>query len=156
MKAPPIGGRAKPAAPPAESLPLAREATERWDLARLLLNAGTLWLRQGDVQQAQDLFAESLRLWQESGHRAGIALSLAGLGGVAAARGQAERAGRLFGVAQRIYPATGPGVTAISDADLNRRIATARAVLDAAPFAAGWAVGQALSSEDVISEALGG
>jgi predicted ATPase/DNA-binding XRE family transcriptional regulator len=140
----------------AESLPLAREATERWDLARLLLNAGTLWLRRGDVQQAHELLAESLGLWQESGHRAGMALSLAGLGGVAAARGQAERAGRLFAVAQRIYPASGPGVTALSDADLDRRIATARASLGAAPFAAGWAMGQALSLADAIGEALRG
>jgi predicted ATPase/DNA-binding XRE family transcriptional regulator len=140
----------------AESLPLAREATERWDLARLLLNAGTLWLRQGDVEQAQEVLAESLGLWRESGHRAGMALNLAGLGGVAAARGEAKRAGWLFGAAQRLYPASGPGVTALIDADLDQRIAAARASLDAAPFAAGWAVGQALSLEDAIGEALGG
>jgi predicted ATPase len=139
----------------AESLPLAREATERWDLARLLLNAGTLWLRQGDVEQAREVLAESLGLWQESGHRAGMALSLAGLGGVAATRGEAERAGWLFGAAQRLYPASGPGVTALIDADLDQRIAAARASLDATPFATGWAVGQALSLEDAIGEALG-
>jgi predicted ATPase/transcriptional regulator with XRE-family HTH domain len=120
-----------------EGLPLARQATDRWDLARLLINAGTLWLHRGDDRQAQDLFLESLHLWQEIGHRAGMALCLAGLGGVAAARGHAEQAGRLLGAARTNFPPTAPLVTAASGANVDQRIAAARALLDAGAVAAG-------------------
>ena len=138
-----------------EGLPLARQATDRWDLARLLNNAGTLWLRQGDDRQARDLFAESLDLWREIGHMGGIALSLVGLGGVAAARGESGRAGQLFGTARRIFPQADPFVSAASADDLDQRIAEARARLDPTTFEAGWAVGQSLSLDDAIADALG-
>ncbi|MBV9279296.1 MAG: tetratricopeptide repeat protein [Chloroflexi bacterium] len=137
----------------ARGLPLARASAERWDLARLLLNAGTLWLRQGDDQQAQDLFAESLSLWRDFGHLPGVALSLAGLADVAAARGEPERAGRLYAVAHKTLPPHAP-VLLSAGTDLDARIAEARQLLDPAAFEDGWRAGQDLSLEEAIDEAI--
>ena len=68
---------------------------------------------------------------------------------IAAAQGQAERAGRLFGAASRLLPSTSS-----YREELNRRIAAARAQLDAATFEAGWMAGQAMTEEQAITEAL--
>ncbi|HKV02227.1 MAG TPA: hypothetical protein VJQ26_08880, partial [Ktedonobacteraceae bacterium] len=79
----------------------------------------------------------------------GIVRGLAGLAEVAAAQGQAERAGRLFGAADRLLPAA-----SLYRNDLNRRVAEARANLDAARFEAGWAAGQAMTQEQAVTDAL--
>jgi hypothetical protein len=55
----------------------------------------------------------------------------------------------LFGVADRLLPAA----NTYRD-DVNRRVAEARAHLDAATFEAGWAAGQAMTQEQAITEAL--
>jgi predicted ATPase/Tfp pilus assembly protein PilF len=138
----------------AESLPPARASRDRYDLAQVLLDAGTAALRQGDAQQARSLLVESLRLWCDIGAPAGIARALAGLGGVAAARGQAERAGKLYSAAQVLLPPSGRLTSDASGPDLDHSVATARAALDTAAFAAGWADGQAMTQEQAIHAAL--
>jgi predicted ATPase len=135
-------------------LTLARASSERWDLARLLLNAGTLWLRQGDDGRARDLFAESLSLWRDIGHMAGMSLGLAGLADVAAARNQSWRAGRLYAVANRVFPPDVPVLTSFGGSDLDQRIEEARKLLDPDVFEEGWTSGQALSLNEAIGEAV--
>ena len=66
-----------------------------------------------------------------------------------AAQGQAERAGRLFGAADSLLPSN-----SVYREDVNRRVAAARAHLDAATFEAGWTAGQAMTQEQAIVEAL--
>jgi len=68
---------------------------------------------------------------------------------VAAAQGQAERAGRLFGVADRLLLSA-----SISRDDLNRRVAEARAHLDATAFTTGWTAGQTMTEEQAVSDTL--
>ena len=79
----------------------------------------------------------------------GIVKALAGLAEVAAAQGQAERAGRLFGAANSLLPPA-----SLDREGVNKRIAAARAHLDAATFEAGWAAGQAMTQEQAITDAL--
>jgi hypothetical protein len=79
----------------------------------------------------------------------GIVKGLAGLAEMAAAQGQAERAGRLFGAAAHLLPATSS-----YREEVNRRVAAARAQLDAATFEVGWTAGQAMTEEQAISFAL--
>jgi len=68
---------------------------------------------------------------------------------VAAAQGQAERAGRLFGVADRLLLSA-----SIYRDDVNRRVAAARAHVDAAAFTIGWTAGQAMTVEQAVTDAL--
>ena len=118
-----------------------------------LINIGDIWLhRWGDKQQAKVLYRESLSLWrnlQRVEQGIGIVKALAGLAEVAAAQGQAERAGRLFGAADSLLPSG-----SLYREDVNKRVAAARANLDAATFEAGWAAGQAMTQEQAITEAL--
>jgi len=136
-----------------QSLLLLRASKDRGRLGMILINIGDIWLHQsGGEQQAKTLYQQGLNLWQDLqrvDNGLGIVKALAGLAEVAAAQGQAERAGRLFGVADRLLPAA----SAYRD-DLNRRVAEARAHLDAATFEAGWAAGQAMTQEQAVTDAL--
>ena len=119
----------------------------------VLINIGEIWLHQyGDEQQAKTLYQQGLQLWQDLqrvDEGIGIVKGLAGMAEIAAAQGQAERTGRLFGVADRLLPST-----SLYRVDLNRRVAAACAHLDAAAFTAGWTAGQAMTQEQVVTDAL--
>jgi tetratricopeptide (TPR) repeat protein len=136
-----------------QSLPLLHASRDRGRLGMILINIGDMWLHQsGGEQQAKMLYQQGLQLWQEM-HRVdnglGIVKALAGLAEVAAAQRQGERAGRLFEVADRLLPAA----NTYRD-DVNRRVAEARANLDAARFEAGWVAGQAMTQEQAVTDAL--
>jgi predicted ATPase len=136
-----------------QSLPLLRASRDRGRLGLTLISIGDMWLHQsGGEEQAKMLYKQGLNLWQDLqgvDDGLGIVRCLAGIAEVAAAQGQAGRAGRLFGAVDRLLPAA-------SDyrEDVNRRIAAARAHLDAATFEAGWSAGQAMTQEQAISFAL--
>jgi predicted ATPase len=136
-----------------QSLPLLRASKDRGRLGMMLTNMGEAWLHQsGGEQHAKALYQQGLHLWQDmqqvdSG--LGIVRGLAGLAEVAAAQGQAERAGRLFGAAERLLPAA----SNYRD-DVNRRVAEARAHLEATAFTAGWTAGQAMTVEQAVTDAL--
>src|SRR5215471_14470764 len=101
---------------------------------------------------AQASYRQGLSLWQEMQQveqRLGIVKGLAGLAEIAAAHGQAERAGRLFGAASRLLPATSS-----YREEVHRRIAAARARLDAATFEVGWTAGQMMTEEQAVTLAL--
>jgi tetratricopeptide (TPR) repeat protein len=133
--------------------PLMQQARNRGALGMILINIGDIWLHHfGDEQQAKTLYREVLSLWQEMrrvDNGLGIVKALAGLAEVAAAQGQAERAGRLFGAAARLLPSAG-----MYREDVNRRVAAARAHLDAATFKAGFNAGQAMTQEQAFTLAL--
>jgi tetratricopeptide (TPR) repeat protein len=135
-----------------QSLSLMRQAHNRGALGLFQINMADLYHVYGEDQLAQVSYRDGLSLWQEMQQveqRLGIVKGLAGLGEVAAAQGQAERAGRLLGAASRLLPATSS-----YREEVNRRIAAARAQLDAATFEAGWTAGQAMTEEQAITEAL--
>ncbi len=136
-----------------QSLPLLRASKDRGRLGMVLINTGDSWLHHyGDAHQGKMHYKHGLKLWQDMQRvdtGLGIVRGLAGLAEVAAAHGQAERAGRLFGAAARLLVASNS-----EREELNRRSAAARARLDAAPFAAGWAAGQVMTAEQAITEVL--
>jgi len=133
--------------------PLMQQARNRGEIVQFLINTGDIWLhRWGDKQQAKILYREGLSLWRDlhrEEHWIGTVKGLAGLAEVAATQGQAKRAGRLFGAAVTLLPSTSS-----YREEINRRIAAARAPLDAATFEVGWAAGQAMTEEQAITEAL--
>jgi len=134
-----------------QSVPFLQAARDRGRLGMILINVGDLWLHQsGGEQQAKMLYQQGLHLWQDMqrvDNGLGIVKGLAGLAEVAAAQGQAERAGRLFGAADRLF-----AVASLYRDDLNRRVAEARAHLDATAFMAGWTAGQAMTVEQAVTE----
>jgi len=136
-----------------QSLPLLGASRDRGRLGMLLINIGDAWLHQyEDKQQAKMLYQQGLNLWQDMQRvddGLGIVRGLSGMAEVAAAQGQAERAGRLFGAADRLLPAT----SSYRD-DVNRRVAEARAHLDATAFTAGWTTGQAMTLEQAVTGSL--
>jgi tetratricopeptide (TPR) repeat protein len=136
-----------------QSLPLLRASRDRGRLGMILINMGDVWLHHyGDEQQAKMLYKQGLHLWQDMqrvDNGLGIVRGLAGMAEVAAAQGQAERAGRLFGVADRLLHSA----SNYRD-DLNRRVAEARAHLDATAFTTGWTVGQTMTQEQAVTDAL--
>jgi predicted ATPase len=135
-----------------QALPLTQQAHDRGTLGLFLINVGDVFHQYGEEHMAQANYREGLSLWQEMHRveqRLGIVKGLAGLAEVAVAQGQAERAVRLFGAAARLLPAP-----STYREEVNRRVAAARAHLDAATFEAGWMAGQAMTEEQAITEAL--
>ena len=136
-----------------QSLPLLQAARDRGRLGMILINVGDIWLHQsGGEQQAKMLYQQGLHLWQDMlgvDNGLGIIRGLAGLAEVAAAQGQAERAGQLFGAADHLLPPA----SHYRD-DLNRRVAEARAHLDATAFTTGWTAGQPMTEEQAVTDAL--
>ncbi len=137
-----------------ESLPLLRAANDRWNLALVLVSAATAALQQGDDGHAEALLREALALWRTLGNTPGLVAALSGFAALAAARGEAEQAGRLYGAAQALLPPGGTLVSGAGRAALDRAVAAARAHLDAAAFATGWAAGQAMSLQQATNLAL--
>ncbi len=71
--------------------------------ARVLLGAGTLAGRQGDLEAAGRLLEESLRLFREVGDRWGIGWALDNLGMLALSGGDIERARTMFEESLEIF-----------------------------------------------------
>jgi predicted ATPase len=136
-----------------QSLPLLGASRDRGRLGMILINIGDALLHHyGDEQQAKTLYQQGLHLWQDMQRvddGLGIVRGLAGLAEVAAAQGQAGRAGRLFGAAASLLPSA-----SLYREEVNRRVAAARANLDAATFEAGWAAGRVMTQEQAITDAL--
>jgi len=137
-----------------EALALCREIGNNVWTAWALDNLGDIALYQGDAVQAAALFENSLSLFRGVGYKEGIAQCLTGFGGVACAAGQAARAARLCSAAEALREAIAIPMEPADGAHYARTIATARAQLDDAPFAAAWAEGRAMTLEQAIDEAL--
>jgi predicted ATPase len=138
-----------------QSLTVSREAGDQVSVAVVLHNLGHVALHQGDNQQAVTHFRESLALSCEVNHKPSIILALAGLAGVAGVQGQLERAALLFGAVGMLLTEIGLELERIDRVEHDRNLAAIRAQLDEATFAAAWEVGQAMTLERAIAEALG-
>jgi tetratricopeptide (TPR) repeat protein len=136
-----------------QSLPLMQQARNRGRLGLFLINNGDMWFHlYGDEHFAKVLYRQGLSLWrdmQQGEQRISIVKALAGLAEIAAAQGKAERAGRLFWAAATLLPSD-----SMYRENVNGRVAMARLKLDAATFEAGWRVGQAMTQEQAMTDAL--
>jgi hypothetical protein len=108
--------------------------------------------------RAAALFKESLSLRKEMGARRGIAESLEGLASVRVADGgdsqTAARPARLLGAAEALREAIGAPVPLVERAEYERDVATLRSQLGEEAFAATWAEGRAMRTEQAIAYAL--
>jgi len=137
-----------------ESLTLLRATADKRAIALTLANLAGAMLHQGGYARAKALLLEGLPLWREVGFRPGILVCLTGLGLVAAGEGQPERALRLLGAAPAPSTTIGTMVHAIDAADIERVVTMLHTQLDPDSYAAAWAAGQALTTDQAITYAL--
>ena len=137
-----------------QSLALQRELGARAGIAILVGLLGRVSLQEGEAEGAEQGYAASLRLWRELSDRRGIAACLEGWGEVALARDRPARVVHLCAAAAALREAIGAPPWPIEQARYERTVATARAQLGEAAFAAAWDEGRALAIEDAITLAL--
>jgi predicted ATPase/DNA-binding XRE family transcriptional regulator len=137
-----------------ESLARFRKLGDKQNMASLLHNLGYAAHHWGDGRRAAARFTESLGLFRELDDRQGIAECLAGLAGVAAAAGQPERAARLFGATEARLEAIGARISPSNRSDYGRNVAAVRRDLGDEAFAAAWARGRAMTTEQAVACAI--
>src|SRR5215217_3459708 len=136
-----------------EALARLRQTGADWLILLVLNQRGHAALAQRDLPRAASCFAESITVAQTIEQTRATLGAVHGLAGVALALGQAERAARLLGAVGAAREALGMG--RITQKHHGERItADTRAALEGTDFDRAWSVGQALSLEDAVAEAL--
>jgi tetratricopeptide (TPR) repeat protein len=137
-----------------ESVAWFRRVRDTLGLAWALHHLGVAALVQGDDIRATALLREALLLQQQYDHKSQIVESLEGYAQLASAHELAARAAQLLGAADGLRATIGvprpPGERALYE----RIVASVRAQLDEAAFAAAWATGLAMSLKQAIRYAL--
>jgi non-specific serine/threonine protein kinase len=124
------------------------------NLTAIALNAaGLLRCERGDEAGAATLLAESLPIWQRLGEKEGLAEWLAAVARLATCRGQLTTAACLYGAAEALGDALGSPLLTPPRSQYRRHVAVLRDNLGADAFAAAWAAGRALSSDEAVEEA---
>ncbi len=137
-----------------ESLMLRRALGDRPNIAIVLGQLGVVALDLGDLAEARARFVESLSLARDIGGLRAIALALEGLAAVAVAEGRGARAVRLAGAAEAVRTATGTRAPAGWQADLARRLGSARHAVGRDSWTTAWLSGQGLTLDRAIAFAL--
>lgn len=137
-----------------EAVAVARPLQNPWLTALTLLDQGLQRLACGETALARTQITESLRLRLTCADLWGIALSLAGLADVACTGQDAERAARLYGATEELRESIHMFVSPISAPRYQANVATVRAALGEAAFAAAWCAGRALSLPAAVSYAV--
>src|SRR6266508_4585206 len=134
----------------AESAEILRKRDNSIALAYPLRHLGHLALLRGDAERANALCQESLLLNMKVGERQGVAASLVGLSAVAVASERFDRAARLLGHAESLVEELHTQLLPFDRVQHERVLATVRARLGEAAFAAACAAGRTLTSEQLL------
>jgi predicted ATPase/class 3 adenylate cyclase len=136
-----------------EALTRLRQTGADWLILLVLNQRGHAALAQRDLPRAAGCFRESITVAQTIQQTRATLGAVHGLAGVALALGQAERAAGLLGAVGAVRESLGMG--RITQKHHGERItADTRAALEGADFERAWSVGQALSLEEAVAEAL--
>jgi len=123
------------------------------DVATDLTNLGWCALELDELVEARDLFAKALLVLSARHVLEYIGEAIEGLASVASVSGQHERAARLFGAVQAIRASIGQ-VLGSGDVVRLRQFAQARERADPAVWERHWQVGQELSLDAAVVDAL--
>jgi non-specific serine/threonine protein kinase len=137
-----------------ESLQLAIEAKQKWDIGANLGTQGWAALCLGEFGQARQLLKESLQVRQEIGDQGGIAWCLEKLAEVAARQGGPGKAVLLLSQASSLRLAIGSQVNSADRPDYDRFLSSLRDRMEPAAFQAAWDMGADLLLDGAIDEAL--
>jgi hypothetical protein len=110
----------------------------------------------GDYRAARTLQEESLVLRRELGDKLGIAYSLEEFAALALAQEWVKRAATLWGAAEVLRERIGTALPPRDRPEYDRSLAFAWRALGEEAFAAAWAEGRAMTSEQAIACALQG
>jgi tetratricopeptide (TPR) repeat protein len=137
-----------------EALDIARSLNDRYGVVYETFNLGLAEYLCGSPSAAEDLFAKSLDLARRVMMKAGIAYALIGLALVGGGE-DLGRVARLHGASDQALAVLGETVDAVESRlrDLDRE--RLRSAMGAEAFAAEYAAGRALTSEEVLVLALG-
>jgi predicted ATPase/DNA-binding CsgD family transcriptional regulator len=138
----------------AESLHLYRELDDRSSAAIVLDDLGYVAAHQGDPRRALASFLEALGEHTEAAALFLIAHSLAGIAGVATMLHRPTEAARLFGASAALCERIGAAIWPVEKVDHDRHLGEARNRLGEAAFAAAFAAGRELPTEEAIAAAF--
>jgi predicted ATPase len=136
-----------------ESLAIRRALGDREGTASVLQSQAYLEYRRESYGAARALYAACLAIRRELGDQGNVARCLEGLAEVAVAAGESDRAARLFGAAEALREAIGLPLRPIDRVDTDRSLAVLRAQLGAEQLAGAWVAGQAMTLEQVLTDA---
>jgi predicted ATPase/DNA-binding SARP family transcriptional activator len=131
-----------------------RELGDTWSLATQISNVGYAACALGMLERSRSCYVESLKMRRELDDRDGAVWTLRGMGYLAHQQGDDALAARLLGAATALAEELGATPTATAWVDHKRYLAEIREALDADAFAARWAEGQAMTSEQAVEHAL--
>jgi predicted ATPase/transcriptional regulator with XRE-family HTH domain len=139
-------------------------STEALDLADASGNVGLiavtrgmlslLALDRGEIGRAASLAGDALTISWEIGDPWGVPNSLEVTAAVMSAGQRAESATRVYGAAFALRAASGIPISGCDRTEVERDLASLRAVLSEMAFAHAWAVGERLSPDDAVELAL--
>ncbi len=136
-----------------ESLRLARELGDTRQVAGALRHLGIVAGLQGDYERSEAMLKESLAQFWQLGYKFRSSHCLLELGRSACGLGHFERGARLFGAVATLRQITGVGLP-YGQAEGDRAMTALRSALGDAAFAAAWAEGWAMTSQQAIEYAL--
>lgn len=134
-----------------ESLAVRRQIGDQGGAAHVLVLLARVAVRQGAYAHASELYQESLALGQQSGDQEGIVPILEGLTALSVALGHLLTAVQLAAAAHVVRAAIGMPLSAQERTAHERTLAALHARLNEAAFAQGWAEGQRLSLNQVMT-----
>jgi predicted ATPase/DNA-binding NarL/FixJ family response regulator len=146
------GDHARAVARAEESLALYRALGSVHGAASVLSTLGRALLELGDHERAVAVLDEGLVLSQQIGNKWYTITALLGLAAAATVRREWERAARLFGAVEALTEASGIAMRLADRAASERLLATVRAHLNEATFAATWAAGKTLPPEAALAD----
>jgi tetratricopeptide (TPR) repeat protein len=137
-----------------EALAVCENLGDKQGLAFVLSHLGKLNREGGEDRRAVARYAESITLCRQVGDLPRFAECLEGLAGTTAVCAEPIRAARLFGAAEAVREAVDAPLPPVHRTDYEADVATVRAALDEATFAAAWATGRNLSLDEALAEAV--
>jgi non-specific serine/threonine protein kinase len=137
-----------------DSVVIHRKIGDKRSIAITLVNLGFVAMHQGGYREGGAFFREALSLNRNLGYKKGITTSITGLAGVALAEGQPKRGARLLGAAEFMLETIGGHFDSTDQADHDRFVVGARAVLGGAALDESWADGRGMTLEQAIEYAL--
>jgi ATP/maltotriose-dependent transcriptional regulator MalT len=136
-----------------DALGVLRRTGDVYGIASALISLAWVAEDRGDLSRAAGHYGESLPVWAEVRTLEGLADVLAGAGRLAAASRRADSAARLLGAAAALTERLGYVPPPADRARNEQALAAARAALGEPDFAADWAAGRALTSDQAGAEA---
>jgi predicted ATPase/class 3 adenylate cyclase len=137
-----------------ESLAIWRDLEDQHGIVLALHNAANAVAARGDLDRAASLHRQSLELTYRLGLRKDLVDGLERLAAILVAQGRPAQAVRLLGAADRLREQLRTPVQDPEREEHDRAVTHARSELGVESFDDAWNTGRALSTEEVMSEAI--